>query len=50
MNLQVNNNQRRLLHPNIIFKTNFRNVIYDVFIKRGWKETHSELDWDILWV
>ena len=33
----------------IRFKTSFRNTIYDAFKRRGWKETSSELDWDIHW-
>lgn len=33
----------------IRFKTGFHNVIYDVLKARGWKETESEMDWDIHW-
>jgi len=33
----------------IRFKTSFRNTIYDAFQSRGWKETSSEMDWDIHW-
>ena len=31
------------------FRTSFRNVIYDVFRARAWKETDSETDWDVFW-
>lgn len=50
MNLPTGISQRRQAHPQITFKTAFRNVIYDVFLSRGWKQVQSELDWDILWV
>lgn len=50
MNIQTTTAQRRLTHPQITFRTAFRNVIYDVFLSRGWKQVQSELDWDILWV
>lgn len=33
----------------IRFRTNFRNTIYHVMVKRGWKETDSDMDWDIHW-
>jgi len=33
----------------IRFKTGFRNTVYDVMKKRGWKFTDSDLDWDIHW-
>jgi hypothetical protein len=32
------------------FRTTFRNVIYDVFKARGWRETDSETDWDVAWI
>ena len=35
--------------PVIRFKTSFRNTVYDVMKKRGWKFTESDLDWDIHW-
>ena len=35
--------------PTIRFKTSFRNTVYDVMKKRGWKFTDSDLDWDIHW-
>ena len=35
--------------PQIRFKTGFRNTVYDVMKKRGWKQTDSDLDWDIHW-
>jgi len=31
------------------FKTTFRNTILDVFRERGWKESESEVEWDIFW-
>jgi hypothetical protein len=34
----------------IRFRTTFRNVIYDVFKARGWRETDSETEWDVAWV
>ena len=33
----------------IRFKTSFHNTVYDVLRFRGYKETESELDWDIYW-
>ena len=33
----------------IRFKTGFRNTVYDVMKKRGWKYTDSDLDWDVHW-
>jgi tubulin polyglutamylase TTLL9 len=33
----------------IRFRTSFRNTVYDVMKKRGWKYTDSDLDWDIHW-
>ena len=33
----------------IRFKTNFRNTILDVFKANGWKESESEVEWDIFW-
>ena len=33
----------------IRFKTSFRNTVYDVMKKRGWKYTDSDLDWDFHW-
>jgi tubulin polyglutamylase TTLL9 len=33
----------------IVFKTGFRNCIYEAFKRRGWKETTADLDWDIFW-
>ena len=37
-------------HPtNIKFKTPFKNTVLDSCKKRQWKETDSELDWDLLW-
>jgi tubulin polyglutamylase TTLL9 len=35
--------------PIIRFKTSFRNTVYDVMKKRGWKFTESDLDWDVHW-
>jgi hypothetical protein len=35
--------------PVIRFHTSFRNTIYDVLRKRGWKETDRSSDWDFLW-
>lgn len=32
------------------FRTTFRNVIYDVFKARGWRETESETEWDVAWI
>jgi tubulin polyglutamylase TTLL9 len=38
------------VHPNSIrFKTNFTNGVFDVMKKRDWKETDSDLEWDIIW-
>ena len=34
----------------VVFKTTFRNVIYDTMRKRGWKETEDEKNWDFSWV
>ena len=31
------------------FRTSFHNVIYDVFRARAWKETDSDVDWDVCW-
>ena len=31
------------------FRTSFRNVIYDVFRARAWKETDSDTEWDVFW-
>lgn len=33
----------------IRFKTNFVNSVEEAMINRGWKQTESELDWDIIW-
>ena len=33
----------------IRFKTTLRNTILDVFRERTWKESDSEVDWDIFW-
>jgi hypothetical protein len=33
----------------IRFRTTLHNTVYNVFKSRGWKETDSELDWDIFW-
>lgn len=33
----------------IRFKTSFRNTIYEVMKRRGWKQTDSEMDWDFHW-
>ena len=30
-------------------KTGFHNTIFDVMKRRGWKETHSDMDWDFHW-
>jgi len=32
------------------FRCTFHNTIYDVLRARGWKETESEVDWDVAWV
>ena len=37
------------LGKEIRFKTSFHNTVYDVLRFRGYKETESELDWDIYW-
>ena len=31
------------------FRTCFHNVVYDVFRARAWKETDSDVDWDVCW-
>jgi hypothetical protein len=31
------------------FRTSFHNVVYDVFRARAWKETDSDVDWDVCW-
>ena len=41
--------QRKTKDAGIRFKTTFRNTVYDVCRKRGWKLTDSELDWDFHW-
>lgn len=33
----------------IRYKTTFRNVIANVMRARRWKQTESEMDWDIYW-
>lgn len=33
----------------IRFKTDFKNVIYQVLVARGWKQTEGD-DWDFIWV
>ncbi len=52
----ISNNRRRNSsslscgQPKIIrFRTHFTNTIFDVFKDRGYKQTDSELDWDIHW-
>lgn len=34
----------------IRFKTSFANTIYEAMKKRGWRETNSNTDWDLIWV
>lgn len=46
----MSSNSKSKTLPTILFKTNFRNTIYDVMSSRpGWKETDSETEWDIRW-
>ena len=33
----------------IRFRTNFTNCVLDAMLQREWKETESELDWDVIW-
>lgn len=33
----------------IKFRCAFHNTVYDVLMARGFKETDSELDWDLFW-
>ena len=33
----------------IRFKTTFTNTIYEAMKRRGWKETNSDSDWDLIW-
>lgn len=42
--------RRRLERGPLRFRTTFRNVIYDVFKAKGWRETESDADWDVAWV
>ncbi len=36
--------------PVVRFRTTFSNTVYDVMRSRpGWKETNSEVDWDVQW-
>jgi len=38
------------IHPTMItYKTNFINCVLEAFKRRHWKETHTELEWDIYW-
>lgn len=33
----------------IFFKTDFRNVILQTFLSRGYKQTDHEILWDVIW-
>ena len=49
--LAENGRQRRSkgLEGTVRFRTSFHNVVYDVFRARAWKETDSDVDWDVCW-
>ncbi|MES1906788.1 MAG: hypothetical protein MHM6MM_000025 [Cercozoa sp. M6MM] len=37
------------MSANVRFRTSLRNVVLDVMVRRGWKETEDDPDWDIFW-
>lgn len=37
------------IRSTIRFKTNFTNCVQTALRNRQWKETDSELEWDIMW-
>ena len=41
--------QQTGLGGTVRFRTCFHNVVYDVFRARAWKETDSDVDWDVCW-
>ena len=49
--LAENSRQRRPkgVEGTVRFRTSFHNVVYDVFRARAWKETDSDVDWDVCW-
>lgn len=43
------NDQGRPGSGSIRFKTTFTNTIYEAMKMRGWRETNSDSDWDLIW-